>query len=144
MKNNIKKISVLFVMMFILFGLSSISEAAVITLNSALGTKKNPVIIDMSQKETVVSYAGVDLPFYYQIKASGSSWVGMFKIKMDEKRKVVAFTLVGGESSASSLRATPGDRGTGYQYLQSGAVLDDDRVSSTRHYPKYSIQVCFT
>lgn len=140
MKNNIKKISVLFVMMFILFGLSSISEAAVITLNSALGTKKNPVIIDMSQKETVVSYAGVDLPFYYQIKASGSSWVGMFKIKMDEKRKVVAFTLVGGESSASSLRATPGDRGTGYQYLQSGAVLDDDRVSSTRHYPKYSIQ----
>ena len=140
MKNNIKKISAFFVMMFILFGLSSISEAAVVTLNNELGTKKNPVIIDMSQRETVVSYAGVDLPFYYQIKASGSSWVGMFRIKMDEKRKVVAFTVVGGESSARSLRVTPGDRSIGYQYLQSGAVLDDDRVSSMRRYPKYSIQ----
>lgn len=140
MKNNMKKFSALFVMMLILFGISSISEAAEITLNKNLGTEKNPVIIDMSQKETVISYADVNLPFYYKIKASDKSWVGMFKIKMDETRKKVAFTLVGGESSASSLRAAPGDRSVGYQYIQSGAVLDDSKVDTLRYYPKYSIQ----
>ena len=61
---NVFKISMI---LMILFGISSVSYAKEYTLDegtSDIGTKENPLVINISDYETIVNYSNFKLPFY--------------------------------------------------------------------------------
>lgn len=143
---NVFKISMI---LMILFGISSVSYAKEYTLDentSDVGTKENPLIISIGDYETIVSYSNFKLPFYYKMSSDGDNWIGLYKIALDQERKRVIFTLDSARSSTGSegdcYYASPGDRKTGVNYLQSGAILDDNAVvnGQIHIYPVYTIK----
>ncbi len=143
---NVLKISMI---LMILFGISSVSYAKEYTLDestSDLGTKENPLIISIGDYETIVNYSNFKLPFYYKMSSDGANWIGLYKVALDQEKKRVIFTLDSARSSTGSegdcYYASPGDRKTGINYLQSGAILDDNAiVNGQLHiYPVYTIK----
>lgn len=143
---NVFKISMI---LMILFGISSVSYAKEYTLDegtSDIGTKENPLVINISDYETIVNYSNFKLPFYYKMSSDGGNWIGLYKVALDQEKKRVIFTLDSARSSTGSegdcYYVSPGDRKTGINYLQSGAILDDNAVidGQAHVYPVYTIK----
>lgn len=143
---NVFKISMI---LMILFGISSVSYAKEYTLDegtSDIGTKENPLVISISDYETIVNYSNFKLPFYYKMSSDGGNWIGLYKVALDQEKKRVIFTLDSARSSTGSegdcYYVSPGDRKTGINYLQSGAILDDNAVidGQLHVYPVYTIK----
>ena len=143
---NVFKISMI---LMILFGISSVSYAKEYTLDegtSDIGTKENPLVINISDYETIVNYSNFKLPFYYKMSSDGGNWIGLYKVALDQEKKRVIFTLDSARSSTGSegdcYYVSPGDRKTGINYLQSGAILDDNAVidGQLHVYPVYTIK----
>lgn len=148
-KKKFINIFIISMILMILFGISSVSYAKEYTLDestSDIGTQKNPLVISIGDYETIVNYSNFKLPFYYKMSSDGSNWIGLYKVALDQEKKRVIFTLDSARSNTGSegdcYYASPGDRKTGVNYLQSGAILDDNAVidGQIHVYPVYTIK----